>query len=268
MGKLLYSPDKQTVENAEITTFMHFFAEKNGLDLNNYHDFHRASLTHKGQFWDNLREFYGVIGDFSGPALDVGSHMKFDQYFPEARLNYAENLLAPFADADDMLVFSSERQNYRKLDAATVRNHVTALASYMRDNDICKGDRVAAVMPNMPETVTTMLAATSLGAVWASCSPDFGVESIIDRFGQIRPKIVIICDQYRYNGKMIDLSKHIAALQERMTEVKKFIIVPFEEELNSEVKTTDKIASYLDIITQNQGTQLKFTPVGFRDPLF
>ena len=269
MGKLLYTPSEKYLENAYITQFTKFFSDHIGKPLHDYNDLFTASLAHKEQFWDCLRRFTHVIGEFDESLYIKGNHIKEDRYFPNARLNYAENLLAPFKDDEqDMLIFSSEGQNHRRLNAKIVKNHVAALSSYLEDIGLNSGNRIAAVMPNMPETVTLMLATTACGGVWASCSPDFGTESIIDRFGQIAPKALIICDQYRYNGKMIDMSDKITALQKQLPDIEHFIVVPFLEELSEKVTVTNKIANYHHIIEQNQGTILQFERVPFNAPLF
>ena len=268
MSDILYTPSTQKIAQSQMMAFAQKFGMLIGKDVLDYVALHRASLDYKAEFWKLLRDECGIIGDLGDIALIKGDNICHDVYFPNDRLNYAENLLGAFADdSAQMLVFSSEGQNNKSFTAGEVKKSVTAFATFLKAHHIMQGDRIAAIMPNMAETIIAMLGMTSLGGVFASCSPDFGVDAIIDRFGQIAPKMLIITDSYRYNGKIISMQDKIAELIQKMPDIEKIIIVPFFEEKHHQM-SHEKIIYYPEILENYKGKELHFTRMPFSAPLF
>jgi acetoacetyl-CoA synthetase len=179
------------------------------------------------QFWRLAWDFCEVVGDpGDGPVLDAGDQMTGARFFPGASLNYAENLLRR-RDSADALVFWSEPGERRAVSYLELERRVASLAAALREMGVQRGDRVAAYLPNLPETVVAFLASASIGAIWSSCSPDFGVRGVLDRFGQIEPKLLFTVDGYFYNGKTHDLRERVALLREGLPSVEHVVVVPF-----------------------------------------
>ncbi|MDP7297720.1 MAG: AMP-binding protein, partial [Gammaproteobacteria bacterium] len=181
--------------------------------IGDFEGLYKFSIEQSKKFWQSLIDFSGVSAETWGTVvLENPDQMPGAVWFPEAKLSYAENLLRR-RDNADALVFWGEDQVKKRFSYGELYNEVSRLAQAMLAAGLAAGDRVGAYMPNMPETIIAMLAANSIGAIWSSCSPDFGVQGVLDRFGQIEPKLVIACDGYFYNGKSHDnLEKVISVL--------------------------------------------------------
>lgn len=212
-GTLLWTPDAARVVAAPITAFAAFAGARAGQRFGTYAALHEWSVSQRGDFWSAVWDFCGVIGEKGDTVLaePAGGDMPAARFFPEGRLNFAENLLWQ-AGPGDALVFRGEDGERRRLSRDALRALVSRLAQAMAAEGIGAGDRVAAMLPNLPETVALMLAAASLGAVWSSCSPDFGEHGVLDRFGQIRPALFIACDGYRYGGKRIGIADKLGPI--------------------------------------------------------
>jgi len=205
----LWRPSSAAIADANVTRF----AADLGLSPPDYAALHRYSIDHRGEFWQAVWDFCGVVGDRGdGPALRDGERFPGSRWFPGARLNFAENLLRHRDDAVAIISVLEggevRRLSYRELATATA-----AFRRTLMDLGVSSGDRVAGWLPNVSETVIAMLATASLGAVWSSCSPDFGVEGALDRFGQIEPKVLIACDGYEYGGKRFDVRERANAVK-------------------------------------------------------
>ena len=168
-----------------------------------YAALHAWSVERSEEFWNLLWEFCEVQGTRSGPTLLNGERMPGAQWFPQAKLNFAQNLLRR-RDAGEAIVFWGEDRVRRRLSHRNLYDLVSRLAQALADAGVGKGDRVAGYLPNVPEATAAMLATASLGAIWSSCSPDFGVQGVLDRFGQIEPKVLFCADGYLYGGKEFD----------------------------------------------------------------
>ena len=212
MNDILWKPGAERVERAAITAFRAAVERRWGVRLPDYRALHDWSIAHRGPFWLTLWDFCGVIAERRGErALVDGDAMPGARWFPDARLNYAENLLRG-GDNGDALVFRGENGARRRMSRGALRASVSRAAQALRASGVGPGDRVAACLPSMPETTVAMLAAASIGAVWSSCSPDFGVRGVLDRFGQLEPKLLLGCDGYFYNGKRRDTRAKLAAV--------------------------------------------------------
>src|SRR5215468_609781 len=202
-GAVLWEPDGKTVRNARVTRFMNWLAADRGLAFGGYEDLWRWSVTDPAAFWSAVWDYFEVLGDRGdGPAL-AGEVMPDVRWFTGATLNYARNALrTAWTDPDrTAIIFDSERARAGSLSYGDLAREVARVARGLRGLGVGRGDRVAALLPNVPEAIVGLLATASLGAIWSSCSPDFGARSVIDRFAQIEPKVLIACDGYAYNGK-------------------------------------------------------------------
>ena len=222
----LWTPTPEAVRAAPMTQFMKKASEAAGRELADYDALHRWSVDEREAFWSLLWDHCGVIGEKGARILLDGDRMPGAQFFPDAKLNFAENLLG-HAGQGDALVFRGEDKVSCRWSWEELKAKVSRLQQYFRANGIKAGDRIAAMMPNMPETIAAMLAATSLGAVWSSCSPDFGVQGVLDRFGQIEPSIFIAPDGYWYAGKRIDTGDKVAEVVSKLPSVRRVLVVEY-----------------------------------------
>ena len=228
--KPLWSPSPESVAKANITAFMALVNARHGLDLRDYAGLYRWSIDACEDFWTAVWDFGGVIAETRGERVLVdGDRMPGAHFFPDARLNFAENLMRQRDDADAM-VFWGEDKVKRRMSHGELHEAVSRLQQALAAAGVKEGDRVAAFMPNMPEAVTAMLATASLAATWTSCSPDFGVQGVLDRFGQVEPAVLLCCDGYYYNGKVIDTLPRIAEIVKQLPTVKAVVVVPYVAE--------------------------------------
>ncbi len=227
MDQPLWQPSPDRVRNASLTAFMREAHAKWGITAQDYAALHRWSVTQPGEFWQSVWSFCGVIGDgHEGPALVDGNRMPGARWFPGAKLNFAENLLRR-RDRSTAIVFWSEDRLKTTVTYAELYAEVSRLSQALRAAGVKPGDRVAGYLPNVPGTIIAMLAATSLGAIWSSCSPDFGVQGVLDRFGQIEPRVLFAADGYFYNGKSIDLVDRLKEIATNLPSVERIVVVPY-----------------------------------------
>jgi len=233
MGEILWSPDPARCAATLVTSFRDRVNERLHLDLSSYDDLYDWSVTDRPAFWRAVWEFASVVGDGPGDTiLTDGDLMPGARWFPESRLNFAENLLRG-PDERVAIVFRGELGETRSLTMAELRSAVARVAGGLAADGVESGDRVVGFLPNIPEAVIAMLATTSLGAVWSSCSPDFGVQGVFDRFGQIAPKVLFTADGYRYGGKAHDSLGTATKLQKELPSLARMVVVPFLEKAPS-----------------------------------
>ena len=229
MGEALWRPSAERIAAAQVTRFTAFVNKSWNAQAADYQSLHRWSVEHPEQFWDAMWGFAEVVADSKGDTvLEHGERMPGARWFPQAWLNYAENLLQR-RDDGEAIVFRGEDRVRRSLSFAELYDAVSVLARALADAGVSRGDRVAGYLPNMPEAIIAMLAATSLGAVWSSCSPDFGVRGVVDRFGQIAPKVLFTVDGYFYNGRKHDSLARTAEILKELADVERVIVVPYTE---------------------------------------
>ena len=210
--------------------------------------------------WD----YFDVIGKKGATVVTDKDKMPGARWFPEAKLNFAENLLR-HKDNKIALIFRGENGARQQLTYAELYSRVAAFAAGLRQQGITKGDRVAAMMPNCIETIIGMLATTSLGAIWSSCSPDFGVQGVLDRFGQIEPKVLLAVDGYFYNGKNLNIKDKTADIVEKIPSIEETVIVNFSDQ--QETLSGDNVVSW-DEFSDSSATQIEFIERDFNDPLY
>jgi len=222
----LWSPAGERVERAALTRFRRRIERQTGERLPTYADLWRWSVTERPAFWRAAWEFCEVIGDPGWAPFLVEDRMPGARFFPEARLNFAENLLRR-SDTGPALIFSGENGERREVSAAELRRQVAALAAWLRLAGVSAGDRVAGIVPNCPEAIVAMLAAASIGAIWSSCSPDFGVRGVLDRFGQIEPKVLFAADGYWYGGKSHSLADRVREIYAGLPSLQHVVSISF-----------------------------------------
>jgi acetoacetyl-CoA synthetase len=229
MSQPLWQPSETAARSTNLARFIIDAEQSCGRKLTSYEDLHAFSVQDPGAFWRLVWGRCGIKGDpGDAPFLVDGDKMPGARFFPKGKLNFAENLLAGAALASgDALVFRGEDKVSRRMSWDELRQQTAQLQGLLRRAGIKAGDRVAAMLPNVPEAIIGMLAASSIGAVWSSCSPDFGVQGVLDRFGQIAPRILIVCDGYWYAGKQIDISDKVVELAQKLPSVDQIIVVSY-----------------------------------------
>ena len=266
MSGPLWSPSPERVEGSRLRAFWRQAEAETGRRFESYQALQRWSVESMEQFWRLAWDFCEVVGDpGDGPVLDAGDQMPGARFFPGASLNFAENLLRR-RDGADALVFWSEPGERRAVSYLELERHVASLAAALREMGVQRGDRVAAYLPNLPETVVAFLATASIGAIWSSCSPDFGVRGVLDRFGQIEPKLLFTVDGYFYNGKTHDLRERVALLREGLPSVEHVVVVPFA----CTTTTSDPLAGlprFDELACCEPAAELSFERLPFDHPL-
>ena len=222
----LWTPSADRIKNTVMARFMAFAADKVGRPFAGYDALHAWSVADRAAFWDAIWDFCRIRGEKGELVLDNRAAMPGAKFFPDAKLNFAENLLRRNDDSDAM-VFRGEDKVERRLTWADLNALVSRLQQALLAAGVGPGDRVAAMLPNMPEAYAGMLAAASIGAIWSSCSPDFGERGVLDRFGQIEPKVFISCDAYWYNGKKIEVADKLKAVVEQLPSAETVLIVDY-----------------------------------------
>jgi acetoacetyl-CoA synthetase len=262
----IWRPSAERVAAANITAFQCRVATRWGVQCQDYEALHRWSVEQPEQFWLSIWEEGGVIGSPGSVVLADGERMPGARWFPEARLNFAENLLRGRGD-EDAVVFWGEDQVKNRYSRGELYRAVARFAAALRELGVVPGDRVAAYMPNMPETVIAMLAAASIGAIFTSASPDFGVQGVLDRFGQTGPKVLVAVDGYYYNDKLVDCMDKLAAVAAALPSLRRVVVVPYVHAGHDLSRVAhgrmlaDFVAPFHDL------TEIRFEPLPFAHPL-
>ena len=268
MPQPLWTPSAERIAATRMTAFRLFINQRHGLDLSDYPALHGWSVAERSAFWQAIVDFFDIR--FSTPAaavLEEGVAMPSGHWFPGATLNFAEQLLRR-RDEHSALVAIGEDGSREQLSYAELAAHVAGLQRQLKAAGVGLGDRVAAFMPNTWQTVVGMLATASLGATWSSCSPDFGTQGVIDRFGQIEPKVLIACGGYRYAGKCLDLTDKLNEILTRLPSLSQLLVLPYArtEAQSSDYQTQAKVALWNDFY-QPSG-EPEFVAVPFEQPLY
>jgi len=263
----LWQPDAQRIAASTLEQFRIRAEQRTGLDLPDYAALHRWSVEDRAGFWTLIWDFCNVIGERGETALVDKGHMREAKFFPEARLNFAENLLRQ-QGRDDAIVFRGEDKIERRLSWNDLHALVSKLQQFMLSEGVEPGDRIAGMMPNMPEAVALMLAASSIGAVWSSCSPDFGVQGVLDRFGQIEPKLFFACDGYWYNGKRIEVADKVAQVTAKLPGLRRSVIVSYLGEAEAVAQKAEKGIALDEALSAFAAKPVEFTRLPFDHPIY
>lgn len=264
----LWTPTKAEVETANITRFRRAINARYNLTLKNSDELHRFSIEHADKFWASLWVFAGITPAANEKQiLTHKDNILKAKFFHNSKVNFAENMLKR-QDRKPAIIHQSEYKKMQSLNWEELYQKTAAMASALQNLGVKAGDRVAAYMPNIPETIIAFLATASLGAVWTSCSPDFGTNGVLDRFGQIAPKILFTIDGYSYAGKKIDLAPKIKEITNGLPSLSATIVTPF---LNPQTppNKTDSQLNFNNLCTKHQTqNKINFAKMDFNDPLF
>jgi acetoacetyl-CoA synthetase len=264
-GALLWEPSEEVVERAQVTRYLHWLWER-GVLAESYDELWRWSVTEIDAFWDSLWAYFGVRGERGSGPVREGTEMPDVRWYPGATLNYAENALRRAGDPAfrdrTAVIFRRENGPERTLTWAELASAVARARAGLVRLGVGRGDRVVAYVPNTAEALVVLLATASLGAVWSSCSPDFGATSVIDRFTQIEPKVLITVDGYHYNGRVFDRTDVVGEIQAALPSLRTTVVIPFLDVLSR----IDGMA--YDELLANDATDLAFEAVPFDHPLW
>ncbi|MGH2470169.1 MAG: AMP-binding protein, partial [Chloroflexota bacterium] len=226
-GALLWEPSEEFKQRSVVAEYMRWLAAHKSLHFGSYDELWQWSVSELEAFWASLVEFLGIVFDTPWQRVLAERTMPGARWFEGGEINYAENVFRHASSTRPALISQSETRPLAELSWAELERQVASVAAWLRSRGVTKGDRVVAYMPNIPETVVAFLAAASLGAVWSSCSPDFGTEAVLDRFGQIEPKVLFAVDGYSYGGKLFDKMPVVRELQRGLPSVACTVLLPY-----------------------------------------
>jgi acetoacetyl-CoA synthetase len=270
-AELLWAPSVARLTQSRLRDFMGYLETQGQGSFDDYDTLHQFSVTQRERFWSALWDYTDIVAEQKGAVIAENSDTFPCQpdagvrWFPEARLNFAENLLR-YRDDRSALISRLENGRRRVVTYKQLYANVAALAASLRALGVGPGDRVAGFMPNVIETVEAMLATTSLGAIWSSCSPDFGINGVLDRFGQIRPKVLFAADGYFYNGKVCDSLERLAAISEAIDTLEQVVVIPVVSE-KPDCSGLSKAVLWQDFLDPST-TEINFAQLPFDHPLF
>ena len=268
MHTYLWKIKKEKLNKTNLFLYSNFIKKKYNVSL--YKDFNKLwkwSVNNPKLFWRSIWDFTKVKGVLGNIELKKSKIFYKNKFFPNSKINYAENLLKR-NDKKTAIIFKSENGYKNKLTWEKLNLDVAKISNWLKSNKVYKGDRVAAYLPNLPETVTAYLGTTAIGAIWSSCSPDFGVEGVIDRFSQISPKILFIGDKYFYNGKTINIYERLPKILRKVTSIKKIVIISYPGSVLKRKKNIKKNIYYWnEIIDSEKKNKIPFIKLNFNDPL-
>ena len=262
MNKILWNPDKEIMHSSSMMKLGKTFGFVKDDENLDYASLHNWSVNNLDTFWREVWEGNNIIGNFGEEVFSSNEDIRKASFFPDAELNFAENLLVGDENRQAISFHGEGRESF-SLTLKQLRENVASLAKWMKEVGVEKGDCIATLLPNCPETIITMLAASSLGAVFTSCSPDFGIEGILDRFGQSKPKILISCDGYGYGGKIFEIKKKTIEVKKSISSINELIFVNYL----SKNKEEDSL-SWSNILEKNKTKKINFERVPFNSPLY
>ena len=263
----IWQPSEERKRNTNMTGFMDFVSKRYGKGLCSYDELYDWSVTSPADFWASAWDYVEIkASERCDTVIVPAEHMMYTRWFRGARLNFAENLLR-YRDHRTALVFKGEAQEAVRITYAELYDSVARLARSLRQMGIRPGDRVAGFMPNMIETVVAMLASTSIGAVWSSCSPDFGIKGVLDRFRQVEPRVLFTANGYSYSGKAFDSLERVADILRELPSVERVVVVPYTEK-DPDIKRVPKSIGYEDFLSRERGLEIAFEQLPFDHPLY
>lgn len=265
MGKMLWKPTEERARSSSMYRFIQYVNERYGKDFSDYADLYHWSVSEIADFWAAVWDFVEVKASSAyDEVIDEPMKMPGAEWFRGARLNFAENLLR-FRDDRVALIFKGEGQPIRKMTYAELYEEVARVAAALRKSEVETGDRVVGFMPNMPETVVAMLAATSIGATWSSCSPDFGIKGVLDRFGQIKPKVLFVADGYFFKGESHDSLERVAEIVSDLPSLEKIVVVPYTSD-QPDISGLPNSIMFDDF--KEEADEIRFEQLPFMHPLY
>lgn len=266
---LLWQADEKTRQNAHLQTYLTWLTKHHQRQFDNYAALWRWSVDEPAAFWETVWAYFSVINH--APYQDVlsGLQMPGARWFEGARLNYAEHIFRKANDANPAILFQNERQALTEISWKTLKQQTATLAQFLRNAGIKPGDRIAAYLPNTPHAIVAVLAAMSIGAVWSSCSPDFGANSVADRFVQIEPKVLITVDGYTYGGKSFDKQETVQEICRLLPSLQTVIFIPYLN-ANAQPNGLPNAVFWDDVVNSGDSVsdQLEFESLPFEHPIW
>jgi len=263
----LWKPSENRIVQSNMYSLMHKINEKYNVSLSGYPNLYEWSVNHIPEFWEEMWAFANIkASKHYTKVIDNLNKMPGAQWFLDAKLNFAENLLR-YQDDQVAIIFKGETQAPVRLTYAELYDQVARLAIAFRNHGVQTGDRIVGFMPNMPQTIISMLAATSLGALWSSCSPDFGIKGVLDRFGQIKPKILITANGYFFKGKSLDSLDRISQIIQSLPSIEKVIVVPYTTS-QPDIQKIPNGVLYDEFLSSQKGLTIEFEQLPFSQPLY
>jgi acetoacetyl-CoA synthetase len=261
--RLLWTPSPETIQNSNLKKYMHWLAAEKNLRFNDYDSLWQWSVDNIDDFWQTIWEYFNIQFDGEVKLVTTDDEMPHVKWFEGTRLNYAEHVFRMKNDKIPAIVFKSEKSPIKKISWHELEQEVSSLQNFFSDNGVVTGDRIVAYMPCIPEASACLLAATSIGAVWSSCSPDFGTNAVIDRFVQIEPKVLIAVDSYSYGGKTFDKTEVVKDLVNAIPTIEVVIIISEKSSFDFTKRTL-----HWNDVAKNPTSKIKFTRVPFSHPIW
>jgi len=267
MSKMLWQPTEERVSQTNMVRFISFVNDRHQLNLANYDELYQWSISEIPDFWSAMWDFAEIKTSKSfDQVIDDLESMPGCNWFQEAQMNFAENLLR-YRDDQTAIVFHGEASVTIRMTYAELYDEVSRIAASLKDMGIKPGDRVAGFMPNMPHSIIAMLAAVSLGATWSSCSPDFGVKGVMDRFGQIEPRVLFTADGYFFKGKPLDSLARISEIVNQIPSIEKMVVVPYTSE-RPDIISFEKAVMFDDFKSKQSDLEINFVQLPADHPLY
>ena len=264
--KCLWTPSEAFIADTNIKAYMDWLSENKGLSFNSYSDLWQWSVDELEDFWASIWEYFDITSHTPYKQVLSSHQMPGAKWFEGSTLNYAEHFFKSYSDDHPAIIFKSEVQEITEVSWRDLKSEVAKIASYLKSIGVEPGDRVVSYMPNIPQTIIAFLAVSSIGAVWSSCSPDFGTNSVVDRFQQISPKVMFAVDGYHYGGKSFDRTAEVVRMESEMDSLEKIIFLPYANP-EARPKGIKDVILWQDA-TDNDSTEIDFTAVPFDHPIW
>ncbi len=268
MKNHLWELNKEKLNKTNLSSYSNFIKKNYNFDSSNdYNKIWQWSVDNPKTFWKSVWDFTKIKGKLGDTLLKQSNIFYKNKFFPNTQINYAENLLKK-NNTDNAIIFKSENGFKKKINWINLNIQVSQISNWMQSNGIIKGDRVAAYMPNIPETVVAYISTAAIGAIWSSCSPDFGTSGVIDRFSQINPKILFITDIYFYNGKKIDILERLNKILKNIPSIKKVVVVSYPgEKKNILYNSLVNTYHWNELLLLEKKIKINYEMLNFNDPL-
>jgi acetoacetyl-CoA synthetase len=260
--RLLWTPSQKMIQDSNLAAYIAWLQKKN-LNFSDYHGLWKWSVENPAEFWKSIWEYFDIQSDGNVSTIMSDDPMPRTKWFEGARLNYAEHIFRKKNDQQPAVVFKSESSAIKKISWLELEQQVSSLQTFLKTEGITTGDRIVAYLPCIPEATVSLLAATAIGAVWSSCSPDFGTNAAIDRFAQITPKVLIAVDQYSYGGKTFDKTEVIKELVNAIPSLELVIVISGKKSFHY-----SKPSFHWDNVVSNSAAKIEFTRVPFSHPIW
>ena len=263
---ILWTPSDEFKRKSNLSHYNHWLEKEYGLQFPDYASLWKWSVEHPADFWESISSFFKVIHHEPYREVMSAHGMPYTKWFEGSKLNYAEHIFRNRVSSHPAIVFCSEKQPLVTISWSELEDSVAAVQNFLLQSGLKAGDRVAAYLPNIPQATIAWLATISIGAIWSSCSPDFGAKSVVERFSQIEPRILIVVDGYAYNGKPFRRSEIVSEIKTQLPTVEKLIVIPYLNEDNA-IKKIGNAVGWDEVLETEHGS-IQFNPVPFSHPLW